>query len=146
MIAQPCELVVKTLIPAIRAMVARELVMNSGKKQVEAAELLGVTQAAISQYLRGTRGGKLRLDKYPEVVSIVKRLAQGLAEGKLGKDEAAILVCEACYTARKLGVFCDPDVGAREKYAETAQLICKYDAMRPELLKKVSPGGSLGSP
>ncbi len=138
MIAQPCELVVKTLIPAIRAMVARELVVSSGKKQIEAAELLGVTQAAISQYLRGTRGGRLRLDRYPGVIAIVRKLVQGLASGKISKDEAAILVCEACYTARKLGVFCDAQVGAKNKFAETAQLLCKYDILREKLLDKQS--------
>ncbi|HDM91847.1 MAG TPA: helix-turn-helix domain-containing protein [Candidatus Korarchaeota archaeon] len=143
MIAQPCELVVKTLIPAIRAMIARELVISSGKKQIEAAELLGVTQAAISQYLRGTRGGRLRLDKYPEVIAIVRKLAQGLASGRISKNEAAILVCEACYTARKLGVLCDAHLRAKNKYAETAQLLCKYDILREKLLSGLS-ASSLG--
>ena len=53
----PCEIVVKTVLPVMRAMVAKELIKVYNLKQVEVADLIGVTQAAVSQYVRGERFG-----------------------------------------------------------------------------------------
>ncbi|MEM3391769.1 MAG: helix-turn-helix domain-containing protein [Archaeoglobaceae archaeon] len=46
---------VKYILPAIRAMVAKELI-ERGYKIKEVAEMLGLTQAAVSQYLASKRG------------------------------------------------------------------------------------------
>ncbi len=139
MIAQPCELVVKTVIPSIRAMVAKELVLGMKMRQVEAARLLGVTQAAVSQYLRGNRGGILRLDQVPEIVDIVRRLATGMAAGDLTQEQTTLLVCEACYTVRKKGIFCGENVPARDKYYDIAQTVCLYDSLREKLFGEAHP-------
>jgi len=52
----PCEMIVKQVLPVFRAMVAENLVNKHGLTQTEAASKLGITQAAISQYLREKRG------------------------------------------------------------------------------------------
>lgn len=68
---QPCESAVKYKVPAIKAELARKL-KKEGKSQKEIAKLLGVTEAAISQYLSGKRARKkakqtLRDSSIPEV-------------------------------------------------------------------------------
>jgi predicted transcriptional regulator len=52
----PSEIESKSLIPAVRAILAKDLVKAKGLKEEEVAKLLGITQAAVSNYLRGTRG------------------------------------------------------------------------------------------
>jgi predicted transcriptional regulator len=59
----PCEFAVKAIIPAFRALIAKELIEYYQLKQENVAGLLGVTQPAISQYTRNVRGKTLDLDK-----------------------------------------------------------------------------------
>lgn len=54
----PCEIVVKQVLPAFRALVAKDLIGKYRFSQVAAAKELGTTQAAISQYLCSKRGEK----------------------------------------------------------------------------------------
>jgi len=54
----PCEEVIKEVIPTIRALIAKDLCLKYGFTQIEAAKKLGITQAAISQYISLKRGGK----------------------------------------------------------------------------------------
>lgn len=51
---QPCESAAKYKVPAIKAKLARDL-KKKGCSQKEIAKLLGVTEAAVSQYLSGKR-------------------------------------------------------------------------------------------
>ena len=52
----PAEIESKTLIPALRAILAKNLSENHDVREDEISKMLGVTQAAISNYIRGTRG------------------------------------------------------------------------------------------
>ena len=63
----PSEIESKLTIPVLRAIVAKRLISEHRFTQEEAAKALGVTQAAISNYIRGVRGVTLNLDSHPEV-------------------------------------------------------------------------------
>ena len=52
----PAEIESKTLIPALRAILAKNLAEDHNIREDEISKMLGVTQAAISNYIRGTRG------------------------------------------------------------------------------------------
>jgi predicted transcriptional regulator len=52
----PCELIVWYVLPSIRRELARELVEKHKLTQAEVARRFGVTDAAISQYLKSKRG------------------------------------------------------------------------------------------
>ena len=52
----PAEIESKTLIPALRAILAKKLAEEHDIREDEISKMLGVTQAAISNYIRGTRG------------------------------------------------------------------------------------------
>ena len=52
----PAEIESKTLIPALRAILAKNLAEGHNVREDEISKMLGVTQAAISNYIRGTRG------------------------------------------------------------------------------------------
>ena len=51
-----CDTAIRFLATPLKAAVARELIVRHGLTQDEVAEMLGVTQAAVSQYTSGVRG------------------------------------------------------------------------------------------
>lgn len=59
----PAEIETKTLIPALRAILAKKLIEEHSIREEEVSKLLGVTQAAISNYIRGTRGDPTLMSK-----------------------------------------------------------------------------------
>ena len=52
----PSEIEAKSLIPAVRSILAQKLLKEYCLKEEEVAKVLGITQAAVSNYVRGTRG------------------------------------------------------------------------------------------
>ena len=61
----PCEVGVKTVIPAIRALLAIKLVEQHGMNEKQTAMLLGLSQSAISRYKTKNRGHILQIDTDP---------------------------------------------------------------------------------
>lgn len=54
-----CETVVNEVLPAVRSILAQELA-ERGYSQTEIADMMGVTQPAVSQYLSSTRGQRVQ--------------------------------------------------------------------------------------
>ena len=93
----PCEKAVWYYLPQIRADLAKELV-KTGMTQSNAAKMLGVTLAAVSQYLHKKRGGqniKSRVYKQ-EIRSAVDKIREG-ATG----PELYSFVCKCCQILKK---------------------------------------------
>jgi|TARA_Y100001949_G_scaffold92620_1_gene78272 predicted transcriptional regulator len=59
----PAEIESKSLIPALRAILAKDLANKHNIREDEISKMLGVTQAAISNYIRGTRGDPKLIEK-----------------------------------------------------------------------------------
>jgi len=59
----PAEIESKTLIPALRAILAKKLAEDHSVREDEISKMLGVTQAAVSNYIRGTRGDPKLIEK-----------------------------------------------------------------------------------
>ena len=76
------EIVAKKILPAIRCVVAEILIKEYGLTQVKAAELLGVSQPAISHYISSRRGGHgaSALKNDPEIYGLIKEVAKCLIE------------------------------------------------------------------
>ena len=91
----PCEIVIWHILPAIRRELTRSLVHNLGCSQRKAAQLLGMTDAAISQYLSGKRAKLLIKDEeiLDEISSIAQHISHG--EGLTTKD-----FCKICTKVR----------------------------------------------
>src|SRR5437899_2710158 len=78
----PSEIETKTLIPALRAILAKKLIEEYKIREEEVSKLLGVTQAAISNYVRGTRGDPALIAKLisvKEVSDIINDICSNLA-------------------------------------------------------------------
>jgi hypothetical protein len=78
----PAEIESKTLIPALRAILAKKLAEEHKIREDEISKMLGVTQAAISNYIRGTRGDPKLIQKLiadEQVSDMIKELSERLA-------------------------------------------------------------------
>jgi predicted transcriptional regulator len=114
----PCEVAVKSVIPAIRSAIARELTETHGLKQKEVAELLGVTQTAVSKYTSHCRGAIFEVTEVQGVQPIIKKTVLLLANGEINKYELAEKLCLVCGIIRQSGLMCilcklsDPNIDA----------------------------------
>ena len=78
----PAEIESKTLIPALRAILAKKLAEDHKIREDEISKMLGVTQAAISNYIRGTRGDPKLIQKLlveEQVSKMISELSENLA-------------------------------------------------------------------
>jgi len=78
----PVEIETKTLIPALRAILAKKLMEMYNIQEEDISKMLGVTQAAISNYIRGTRGNPELITKLlsiKEVSEMVDEIASNLS-------------------------------------------------------------------
>ena len=102
-----CEVIVTTILPAIRSLITRELLSSYHLTQKEAADLLGLTQPAISQYYRESRGFKVKiLEKQPEIMKMIDALTKEIAAEKLKAKEIQSRFCSICKNVRKSKVIC----------------------------------------
>jgi len=103
----PCEVAVKSLVPAIRSAIARELTQTYGLKQKDVARLLGVTQTAVSKYTRHVRGIVLKVEEVEEIQTTLKEIVVSLANGRMSKYELVAKFCVACEIIRQKGLMCE---------------------------------------
>jgi predicted transcriptional regulator len=103
----PCEVAVKSLVPSIRSAIARELIQTYGLKQKDVANLLGVTQTAVSKYTRHVRGAVLEIEEVEEVQPTIREIVVLLANGHMSRYELAAKFCVACQIIRRKRLMCE---------------------------------------
>lgn len=97
-----CESVAQFLLPTLRALIARDLIEKYKLNQQDAASRLGVTQSAISQYMRGLRGSKVKIFEKDKIVTEgIEKFASRIASGELNTLTALDGFCDICKTIRK---------------------------------------------
>ncbi|MCJ7635187.1 transcriptional regulator [Candidatus Bathyarchaeota archaeon] len=99
----PCEIVARDILPAVRSLVAKDLIEHYGFTQTTVARKLGITQAAISYYRDSKRGSKSlkELEEDSLVRHSVNELAEGIAKDILSEDEITLRFCRLCENLRK---------------------------------------------
>jgi predicted transcriptional regulator len=102
----PCEVGVKTVLPAIRASMARVIIEKHGMKEKQAAEILGLSQSAISRYVTKNRGNTLTIENVPEVQKLIDQMINSLICEPHKKTEIFELFCATCEIIRKKGLLC----------------------------------------
>lgn len=112
----PCEVAVKSVVPAVKALVATQLVEEHGLKQDEVAEILGISQSAVSRYTRKNRGQVIQVGDIDDVRPLINKMTTLLLDGKYQGQEFLDYFCQTCALVRKSGVMCpfclkmDPNV------------------------------------
>ncbi len=90
-----CDTIVRTLLPAMRAEMVNRLIVEHELSQSDAAKKLGVSRAAVSQYLSRKRGaGEVEISS--ELDAIIDRWALAVVTG-----ESDVNLCDVCLCARK---------------------------------------------
>jgi predicted transcriptional regulator len=85
---QPQEVVVAKLLPTIRARVAKELLRTYHMRQIDVAQAMGLTQAAVSHYNTQSRGvDQDMIRRFPEIKSFVDGLAARIHKGLSLSDQ-----------------------------------------------------------
>ena len=105
----PAEIESKTLIPALRAIIAKTLAEKHDIREDVISKMLGVTQAAISNYIRGTRGD-------PE---LIKKLLAEKQVSEMIHDICDNFSSDKAYTPSSLSKF----IGLCN-YIKSSLLIC----------------------
>jgi predicted transcriptional regulator len=106
----PAEIESKTLIPALRAILAKKLAEDHNVREEEISKMLGVTQAAVSNYIRGTRGDPALIAKLlseEQVSNLIDELTDNLSSdmaytpsslskfiGLCNYIKSSLLICE----------------------------------------------------
>ena len=106
----PSEIESKLLIPAIRAILSKELVIEKGLKEEEVARMLGITQAAVSNYLRGTRGDNELISKLMslnEIMSMIKEISNYLSTNRAYTAKTLSKFIGLCNYMRYSLIICD---------------------------------------
>jgi uncharacterized protein len=92
-----CDSLARKYLPGMRAEMVYRLVSQRGMSQSDAAKRLGVTRAAISQYMSKKRGADIQL--CGEMDELIDRWATAVAG-----DEDQITLCDVCRCAMKKGM------------------------------------------
>lgn len=98
----PQELEVWYLIPALRRELAKIFIKEYGLKQKDAAECLGITEAAISQYLNSKRGSEIKFSE--KAMKEIRESAKDVIENK---GDIIKKIYELCVSLRKSKAMCN---------------------------------------
>ena len=102
-----CEVVTVSVLPAVRSIMTRELLTTYKMTQQDAADTLGLTQPAVSQYNKQSRGSRVKLlEKEKEVVEMIKKLTKEIVDKKINAKEVNQRFCEICKKVREKKLIC----------------------------------------
>ncbi len=106
----PSEIEAKSLLPAVRAILAKKLIKEYSLKEEDVAKVLGITQAAVSNYVRGTRGDIeliSKLESVREVMRMVDDIAEDLSTNKAYTPSTLAKFVGLCNYMRYTLIICD---------------------------------------
>ncbi|MCS6768873.1 MAG: helix-turn-helix domain-containing protein [Candidatus Caldarchaeum sp.] len=102
----PAEIESKVTIPLLRAIIAKKLVQREKFTQEQVAKVLGITQAAVSNYLRGVRGWSVDWEKNEELNKWADRVVEAVLQNE-PREEIARRINEAVKNIRSLRMLCE---------------------------------------
>jgi len=103
----PCEVGVKTILPAVKAVMARTIVEKHGLNERQTADLLGLSQSAVSRYVGRERGGNLlAIESTAEVLALIDQMVISLIKDPQNRGRILELFCQTCIVIREKGLMC----------------------------------------
>jgi hypothetical protein len=79
---------------------------EQGLKQDQVAEILGISQSAVSKYSRKVRGHAITVDGIGEIRPLIDGIIILLLDGKRQNAELLELFCQACVAIRRTSLMC----------------------------------------
>ncbi len=102
----PCEVGVKTVLPAVKAVMARQIVEKHGLNEQQTAELLGLSQSAVSRYVGRERGNLVAIEDSLDILALINQMVTSLIKEPNNKKEILTLFCQTCQAIREKGLMC----------------------------------------
>jgi uncharacterized protein len=102
----PCEVGVKTVLPAVKAIMARSIVEKHDLNEKQTADLLGLSQSAVSRYIGRERGNLLNIESTPEILALIDQMVNHIIKQPDNKTEFLKLFCQTCQAVREKGLMC----------------------------------------
>jgi predicted transcriptional regulator len=98
----PCTVMAQYVLPTLRMLIIRELVERRGMRRVEASRKVGLTPAAVTQYMKGKRGQVFmeELSKSEYTMKIVSEIADAIKNGDMSSHEITQKICVICKKIR----------------------------------------------
>jgi predicted transcriptional regulator len=103
----PYEMVSKSALPALRAMVAKRLREDYHFTQQQVADKLGITQASVSNYSRKARGVMIDLEADAKVAKAADRVAKLLSPEMHDERQALAAMTDICDYIRFSHLMCN---------------------------------------
>ncbi len=106
----PAEIESKSLIPALRAILAKKLAVTHNIREDKISKMLGVTQAAVSNYIRGTRGDPKLIEKLgsqEQVARMLEELSESLASDMAYTPSSLSKFIGLCNYIKSSLIICD---------------------------------------
>ncbi|MCH4815062.1 MAG: transcriptional regulator [Saccharolobus sp.] len=97
----PCEFSVREILPAVRSIVAQKLIKERNLSEYKAANLMGLTPAAVSNYLKSRRGSNLRslLEKDEKFMDLVNEVMERILNSN---SNLSVYYCILCSEGKKV--------------------------------------------
>ena len=96
-----CEFMMWNGLPIIRKGIAESMINDFGLNQTETAKKMGITPAAICQYVSNKRGKENITNEY--ILKEIKKSAQNIIEN--GNDHFITETCRICRIMRSMDLF-----------------------------------------
>ena len=106
----PAEIESKTLIPALRAILAKTLAEKHEIREDQISKNLGVTQASVSNYIRGTRGDPELIKKLvaeTQVFEMISEISSDLASDRAYSPSSLSKFIGLCNYIKSSLLICD---------------------------------------
>jgi len=100
----PCEVIVKELLPLLRACLANILIKEYGYSIYQASKVLGVTPAAVSNYLTARRSDERLITTFlndDKLYPLIKKYAKELINNELEVGDVLCILCRKITDNRK---------------------------------------------
>jgi uncharacterized protein len=95
------------VLPAVKAIMARSIVQKHGYSEKQTANLLGLSQSAVSRYVGRERGHNLiSIENTQEVLTLIDEMVASLIKQPADKAKVLELFCKTCTAIREKGLMC----------------------------------------
>lgn len=125
-------IVVKDILPSIRVLIARKLVDIHGMKNSQVAKLMGLTPAAITQYLNTSRGDNTKIiEGSYKIRELISDIAQDVVHENSPPDMLLLKMCMICQIVRSEGLMCELHMQAMPGLRTVQPCACSLGLARP---------------
>lgn len=118
----PCEIFSGRVLPSVRSILVEDLSERHGLGQEKIAKKLGLTQAAVSQYLSAVRGDEkvVKELKSSQVFSRIREFSDKIVQGSCKDFQTIQEYCSICECIVEEEIFCS-------LYAENVSFISEKE-------------------